>query len=68
MVDTALSRRIHAGSNRNLPPDQQKTYDEWAAEKQANVIPLRRWQEPEDIAAMAVFVASVRARILRGRR
>lgn len=26
--------------------------------KQENVIPLGRWQTPEDIAAMAVFVAS----------
>ncbi len=66
MVDTELSRRIHAGSNLNLPPEQQKTYEAWAAEKQANVIPLQRWQEPEDIAAMAVFVASTRGKNITG--
>lgn len=66
MVDTELSRRIHAGSNLNLPPEQQKTYEEWAAEKLAKVVPLNRWQEPEDIAAMAVFVASHRGKNITG--
>lgn len=66
MVDTELSRRIHAGSNLTLPPEQQKSYDEWAAEKLAKVVPLNRWQEPEDIAAMAVFVASHRGKNITG--
>ena len=37
------------------------SYEEWAAEKIAKLVPLGRWQEPEDIAAMAVFLASPRA-------
>ena len=37
------------------------SYDEWAAEKIAKVVPLNRWQTPEDVAAMAVFLASSRA-------
>ncbi|MEM7127921.1 MAG: SDR family oxidoreductase [Chloroflexota bacterium] len=66
MVDTELSRRIHAGSNLNLPTDEQTTYDEWAAAKQEKVIPLNRWQQPEDIGAMAVFIASARGNNITG--
>lgn len=66
MVDTELSRRIHAGSNLNLAPEEQTTYEQWAAVKQEKVIPLNRWQEPEDIAAMAVFVASARGKNITG--
>ena len=37
------------------------TYQGWADEKVRAVVPLGRWQSPEDIAAMAVFLASPRA-------
>ncbi len=30
------------------------------------MIPLKRWQEPENLAAMAVFLASPRARQITG--
>lgn len=66
MVDTELSRRIHAGSNLTLAPDERTTYEEWAQAKQEKVIPLNRWQQPEDIAAMAVFVASIRGNNITG--
>ena len=49
-----------------LPPDEQTTYDEWAQSKQEKVIPLRRRQTPEDIATMAVFVASKRGMNITG--
>ena len=49
-VGTASSRRS-SGSR----------YEEWAGEKIRRVVPLGRWQTPEDIAAMAVFLASARA-------
>ena len=39
---------------------------EWAAEKIRRVVPLGRWQEPEDVAAMAVFLASQRAQSVTG--
>ena len=42
------------------------TYEEWAADKISNVTPLNRWQEPEDIAAMAVFLASAQAKNITG--
>ena len=41
-------------------------YDEWAAEKIRRLVPLGRWQEPADIAAMAVFLASPRAQNVTG--
>ena len=31
------------------------TYEEWAAEKIRRLVPLGRWQQPEDLAAMTVF-------------
>jgi 2-hydroxycyclohexanecarboxyl-CoA dehydrogenase len=66
MVDTPLNRSIWAASNRNLPEDQQLTFDEWATQKIERVVPLKRWQTPEDIANMAVFLASPRAHNVTG--
>ena len=43
-----------------------QTYDEWAEEKIKRVVPLGEWQEPEDMAAMRVFLASPRARHITG--
>jgi len=40
--------------------DQRMTYEQWADDKLKRVLPLGRWQTPEEIAAMAVFLASSR--------
>lgn len=66
MVDTPLNRSIWAAHCRNLPPDKQPTFDEWAEEKIRRVVPLQRWQTPQDIADMAVFLASARAHNITG--
>jgi 2-hydroxycyclohexanecarboxyl-CoA dehydrogenase len=66
MVDTPLNRSIWAASNRNLPPDQQVMFEQWAGEKIKRVVPLNRWQTPKDIADMAVFLASSRANNVTG--
>jgi NAD(P)-dependent dehydrogenase (short-subunit alcohol dehydrogenase family) len=66
MVDTPLNRSIWAAHVRNLPAGQQPTFEEWAEEKIKRVIPLNRWQTPEDIANMAVFLASPRAQNVTG--
>jgi 2-hydroxycyclohexanecarboxyl-CoA dehydrogenase len=42
------------------------SYEEWTAEKIRKLVPLNRWQQPEDIAAMAVFLASSRGRNITG--
>lgn len=58
MVKTALNESIWAAWNRQQPEGKRKSYDEWADEKIRKVVPLGRWQEAQDIAALAVFVAS----------
>lgn len=61
MVETALNRSVWEAWNRRQPEGERQTYEEWAAEKIRRLVPLGRWQQPEDLAAMAVFLASPRA-------
>ena len=35
------------------PAGAAQPYEEWAAEKIGKLVPLNRWQTPEDVAAMA---------------
>ncbi|MEZ4870247.1 MAG: SDR family oxidoreductase [Caldilineaceae bacterium] len=66
MVNTPLNHAIWQASNQNLPPAEQLTFEEWSMTKIERIVPLKRWQEPEDIAAMAVFLASARANNITG--
>jgi NAD(P)-dependent dehydrogenase (short-subunit alcohol dehydrogenase family) len=60
MVKTPLNRSVwQAWADRQ--PGTPQDYESWAAEKIAKIVPLGRWQTPEDVAAMAVFLASARA-------
>jgi NAD(P)-dependent dehydrogenase (short-subunit alcohol dehydrogenase family) len=61
MVETALNRTVWEAWSRRQPEGERQTYEEWAGEKIRRLVPLGRWQTPEDIAAMAVFLASSRA-------
>ena len=61
MVKTPLNRSVWQAWNDRQPPESRQDYDAWAAEKITKLVPLNRWQTPEDIAAMAVFLASDRA-------
>jgi NAD(P)-dependent dehydrogenase (short-subunit alcohol dehydrogenase family) len=61
MVKTPLNRSVWQTWWNRQPPEARQEYDAWAAEKIAKLVPLNRWQTPEDIAAMAVFLASDRA-------
>ena len=61
MVKTALNRSVFESWASKLPESERPTYDVWAAEKIGKLVPLGRWQTPEDIAAMSVFLASRRA-------
>jgi NAD(P)-dependent dehydrogenase (short-subunit alcohol dehydrogenase family) len=58
MVKTPLNRSIWEAWNQRQPEDQRQPYEAWAEDKIKKLVPLNRWQEPEDIAAMAVFLAS----------
>lgn len=66
MVDTALNRSVYDAWAANQPSGHRGTFEDWSAEKIRKVVPLGRWQEPEDIAAMAVFLASTAAKNITG--
>ena len=61
MVRTALNRSVYDAWAARQPETGRPTYEEWAGEKVRALVPLGRWQTPEDVAAMAVFLASPRA-------
>lgn len=66
MIKTPLNRAVWDAWNRQQPESQRRSYEEWADEKVRRVSPLGRWQTPEDVAAMAVFLASPRAQNITG--
>lgn len=61
MVQTPLNRSVWQAWADKQPPEAWKDYETWAGEKVSKVVPLGRWQTPEDVAAMAVFLAGDRA-------
>jgi NAD(P)-dependent dehydrogenase (short-subunit alcohol dehydrogenase family) len=66
MVQTALNRSVWEAWCRQQPEGASLSYEAWAEDKIRRLVPLGRWQEPEDMAAMAVFLASARARNVTG--
>jgi NAD(P)-dependent dehydrogenase (short-subunit alcohol dehydrogenase family) len=66
MVKTPLNQSIYEAWAREQPESDRPSYEEWSADKIKKLVPLNRWQEPEDIAAMAVFLASSRGRNITG--
>jgi NAD(P)-dependent dehydrogenase (short-subunit alcohol dehydrogenase family) len=61
MVRTPLNRATWQAWHDAAPPAERLGYDEWADRKIKAVAPLGRWQTPESIAAMVVFLSSDRA-------
>jgi len=61
MVKTALNRSVFEAWAARQPEADRPDYETWAGEKVRSIVPLGRWQTPEDLAAMAVFLASPRA-------
>jgi NAD(P)-dependent dehydrogenase (short-subunit alcohol dehydrogenase family) len=66
MVKTSLNRAVYESWAARQPEAERMTYDAWAEDKIRKLVPLGRWQEPEDVAAMAVFLASKQARNITG--
>jgi NAD(P)-dependent dehydrogenase (short-subunit alcohol dehydrogenase family) len=66
MVKTPLNRSVWEAWHRQEPEPSRLSYEEWTAEKIKKMVPLNRWQEPEDIAAMAVFLASMQGQNITG--
>lgn len=61
MVKTPLNRSVWQAWADRQPPEARVDYETWTADKIAKLVPLNRWQTPEDVAALAVFLASDRA-------
>lgn len=61
MVRTPLNRRVWQGWNELQPPGGGRSYEDWGEDKVRVVVPLGRWQGPEDVADMVAFLSSARA-------
>ncbi len=66
MVQTTLNRQVWQAWHDQQPPDKRRSYDDWANEKIRTVAPLGRWQRPEDVADMILFLSSARAEQITG--
>lgn len=66
MIKTELNRSVWEAWRRQHPDGGGSTYEAWAEAKIARVAPLRRWQTAEDVAALAVFLSSPRAKNITG--
>jgi NAD(P)-dependent dehydrogenase (short-subunit alcohol dehydrogenase family) len=61
MVQTPLNRSVWRAWHDQAEPAARVSYEEWAAAKIRQVVPLGRWQTADDIADMIVFLSSDRA-------
>jgi NAD(P)-dependent dehydrogenase (short-subunit alcohol dehydrogenase family) len=66
MVKTPLNRGVWQAWNDRQPVGRKQPYEDWAGAKVKQMCPLGRWQTPEEIAALAVFLASQRAANITG--
>lgn len=66
MIQTPLNKSVWQAWADQQPAGQAMSYEEWTADKIKKIVPLNRWQTPEDIAAMALFLASARANNITG--
>ena len=58
MVATPLNRSVWKAWSDRTDPEERLDYEAWAQQKITQLIPLGKWQTPEDIAAMIVFLSS----------
>jgi 2-hydroxycyclohexanecarboxyl-CoA dehydrogenase len=61
MVQTPLNRAVWQAWHDQTPAHEQLSYEEWSARKILAIVPLGKWQTPEAIADMIVFLSSDRA-------
>ena len=66
MVKTDLNKSIWDAWNRRQEAEKKQSYDDWADEKIRRVVPLGRWQTPEEMAAMTVYLASAHGKNITG--
>lgn len=61
MVRTPLNRSVWQAWHDQTPSEERLSYEEWSDRKIRSVVPLGRWQSPDSIADMIVFLSSDRA-------
>lgn len=61
MVKTPLNENVWRSWNERQPTENRLTYEQWAAVKIQQLVPLGRWQKSEDVANMIVFLSSQKA-------
>ena len=61
MVQTRLNRSVWQAWHDQAPEAERLSYEEWAGRKIRAIVPLGKWQTPEAIADMIVFLSSDRA-------
>lgn len=66
MVQTPLNKSVWQSWHDSQPEGKRQSYEEWGGAKVRQLTPLARWQKPEDIANLAVFLASDRAENITG--
>nr|WP_020472746.1 SDR family oxidoreductase [Zavarzinella formosa] len=66
MVQTPLNRSVWQAWHDQRPVAERLTYEQWADQKIRSVVPLGKWQTPEAIADMIVFLSSDRAAHITG--
>jgi 2-hydroxycyclohexanecarboxyl-CoA dehydrogenase len=66
MVQTPLNRAVWQAWHDQTPAADRLSYEEWSDRKIRAVVPLGKWQTPESIADMIVFLSSQRAEHVTG--
>jgi NAD(P)-dependent dehydrogenase (short-subunit alcohol dehydrogenase family) len=58
MVQTNLNRSVWQAWYDRTDPAERLDYEAWGERKIKQLIPLGKWQTPEEVAAMIVFLSS----------
>jgi 2-hydroxycyclohexanecarboxyl-CoA dehydrogenase len=66
MVPTTLNKSVWQAWHDQTAPTERMPYEDWAERKIRAVVPLGKWQTPEAIADMIVFLSSDRAEHVTG--
>jgi len=61
MVQTPLNWSVWQAWHDQTPPAERLSYEEWAERKIRALVPLGKWQPPEALADMIVFLSSDRS-------
>lgn len=61
MVRTPLNRSVWQAWHDQASPEEKLDYEEWTKRKIEAIVPLKKWQTPEDIAHMIYFLSSDRS-------